>query len=360
MSRWLAVAGDTVHVLVLDKGLSSDRIEGIRPASVIPLEVFSRRFYIPGESAPIREAVERADIIHLMGYWSFLSAIVAKAARRVGKPYVFCPAGAWRWAGRSRVLKLGYDRLVGRRIVAGASRLIAITQHERELFESYGVPGGKIEIMPNAVDPTDFRANDDEAFRAKFSLRAKPFILFLGRLAPVKGPDLLLEAFARSAVAETHDLLFAGPDGGMEAGLRARSRELGLEERVRFVGSIHGADKSMALHAAEFLVIPSRHEAMSIVVLEAGVCGTPVLFTDRCGLDDVAACGGGVVVKSDAEAIQTGLDRMCGANLAEMSRRIRYLVLDRYTWESVVSRYKKLYSEILHNYPLRTESVCAF
>jgi glycosyltransferase involved in cell wall biosynthesis len=347
MSRWLAASGEAVDVLVLEKGLTADRLEAIRPASVIPLHMLVRRYYVPRESKPIREVVERADVIHLMGYWSVLNALVVKEALRAGKPYVLCPAGSWRLRGRSMALKIGFDRFIGRRMVEKSARLIAITEQERDLFESYGVPRSKIVLMPNAVDPDAFRAEDDQAFRREFALGARPFILFLGRLDPVKGPDLLLEAYARSATATTHDLVYAGPDGGMLLTLQTRCRELGLGDRVRFLESIYGQEKSMALHAASFLAIPSRHEAMSIVVLEAGVSGTPVLLTDQCGLDEVEKFGGGIVVKTDVQSIANGLDRMRAADLERMSRAIRELILDRYTWESLVPRYKRLYGEIL-------------
>lgn len=346
MSRWLASKGEDVEVLVLDKGLSADRLAAIRPARVTPLKMLLARFYLPGEKKPIPDAVSRADVIHLMGYWSVLNALVSRAARRARKPYVLCPAGSWNFRGRSKVLKFSFDRLLGRRMVEGAARLIAITEQERSFFEAYGVPRDKIEVMPNAVDPEDFRVVDDAAFRAKFALGTRPLILFLGRLSHVKGPDVLIDAYAASAAARSHDLVFAGPDERMLEGLQKRSRELAIADRVHFIGAVGGADKSMALHAADFLAIPSRHEAMSIVVLEAGVCGTPVLITDQCGFDEIEPLGGGIVVKTDAASIASGLDRMLAADREAMGRRIKQVVLDRFTWEATVARYRKLYADI--------------
>lgn len=347
MSRWLATTGEDVDVLVLDKGLSAQRLEAIRPARVVPLRTLNRRFYVPGERRRVREEVATVDVIHLMGYWSVLNALVFDAARRAQKPYVLCPAGSWRVRGRSRILKFGYDRIIGRRIVDGAARVVAITHQEREQFESFGVAPSRIVVMPNAVDAADFAKRDDAAFRSQFGLGPAPFILFLGRLAPVKGPDLLLEAFAASNDAAGHHLVYAGPDAGMAAGLRSRVGKLGLEDRVHFIGPIAGNEKSMALHAADFLAIPSRHEAMSIVVLEAGICGTPVLLTDQCGLPEVGATEGGIIVPPDAGAIAAGIDRMIGADRVMMGARMRDLVVERFTWQALVQQYRTMYAEIL-------------
>ena len=80
-----------------------------------------------------------------------------------------------------------------------------------------------------------------------------------------------------------------------------------VRNRVHFTGHIGGTEKSEAYRAADFLVIPSRQEAMSIVVLEAGITGTPVLITDQCGFDDVAAVAGGIVVAASVEGLQEGI-----------------------------------------------------
>lgn len=119
--------------------------------------------------------------------------------------------------------------------------------------------------------PESFRIND-----LALGLGCVPYVLFLGRLNEIKGPDLLLDAFCRIAdrCAEIH-LVLAGPDGRMLQRLRAKSKALGIAARVHFAGYLGGRSKVAALRGASLLAIPSRREAMSIVVLEAGVCGCP-------------------------------------------------------------------------------------
>ena len=94
--------------------------------------------------------------------------------------------------------------------------------------------------------------------------------MFVGRLDPIKGPDLLLEAFSNlnNRFSKFH-LLFAGVGNVMQRALENRAGDLGIKDRVHFLGFLSGIKKSWALHSAKLLVIPSRREAMSIVVLEA-------------------------------------------------------------------------------------------
>jgi glycosyltransferase involved in cell wall biosynthesis len=88
---------------------------------------------------------------------------------------------------------------------------------------------------------------------------------------------------------------------------------------------------------------------MSIVALEAGACGTPVLLTDACGFDEVASIGGGKVVPASVEGIAAGLREMASQpeNLHEMGERLKSLVQRKYTWASVVQQIVQLHEHIL-------------
>jgi glycosyltransferase involved in cell wall biosynthesis len=358
MSRALAFAGNDVEVLVTDKGLTRDRATAILPARVLGLRTLSRRLYIPRLSLrKLRRIVEQQDVIHLMGYWSVLNPIVSHLARSSGKPVVIFPAGSWRNFWRTKAIKRAFHVAVGRRIVRSAAQHIAISREEERLFISYGVSPERITVIPNAVDPDEYTDKDDAAFRRKFQIGERPFILFLGRLNRIKGPDLLLAAY-QQADLEVHafDLVFAGSDEGLQEELRSHAIEAGLGDRVHFIGHISGTDKSRALHAAAYMAIPSRHKAMSIVFLASGASGTPVLATDRCGLDDVEGEGGGIVVGADPAAIRRGLERMARADLAAMGIKLRQSVLAKYTWKTVARLYQSLYQRIVSGDLARKDS----
>lgn len=350
MSRALVRVGEECDVLALDPGLTPAQMEALAGARLHALPWLVRRFYVPRFSPrEIRKVVAGADVIHLMGHWTFVNALIYVFARRLGKPYVVCSAGALPIFGRSRYLKLFYNLVVGRSIVRNAAGHIAITADERPHFEAYGVPAGKVEVIPNGINEEDYDVHDLPGFRKRHGLGDCPFLLFVGRLNPVKGPDLLLEAFcAAEADLPDHHLVFVGPDEGMLAGLRRTAAGCGISERVHFVGYLGGAEKARAYAAAELLVVPSRQEAMSIVALEAGAVGTPVLLTDRCGFEEVARIGGGRVVPATAEGLREGLVGLLREPraLGDMGVNLKRLVRERYTWRSIIRRYLDLYERI--------------
>ncbi|MFA6901880.1 MAG: glycosyltransferase [Gallionellaceae bacterium] len=352
MSRFLARQGAVCEVLTINsEQLDASRIAALKPSKVTVLQYFWRRFRVPlWNWKLIRQAVDDADIIHLMGHWSILNALVYVAARRSAKPYVICPAGALPLFGRSKWLKRCYNFLVGNGIVRNASAWIAVTKGEFDHFESYGIASSLVTVIPNGVSEEDFPVMDVTAFKRRCSLPDEPIILFMGRLNPIKGPDLLLDAFisARNSFSNFH-LVFAGPDGGMLTTLKKVAVQKGVSEFVHFLGFVSGADKVAAYRMANLLVVPSRQEAMSIVAVEAGFCGTPVMLTDQCGFGEIKSIDSRLEVPATVSGIASGLTSLLSdsSNLAAMSQSWSVFVKQRYSWSSLAPEYVKLYRTIL-------------
>ncbi len=350
MSRALAHAGIECTILTTDIGLTAERIRQLGDVRVMALPCVSKRFFVVKFSLrQLKALVASVDVIHLMGHWSMLNVLVTFLARQTGTPYVICPAGELPLFGRSRWIKRLFNLLVGYRIVSRAAGHIAVTPDEIPAYARYGVEASRVTVIPDGINEADFRVEEPCQFADRFRLGAAPYILFMGRLNPIKGPDLLLEAFC--SIAPKHPeihLVFAGPDGGLLDALLKTARGRGLADRVHFIGYVAGRDKAEAYRAAEFLVIPSRQEAMSIVVLEAGIVGTPVLLTNRCGFDEVATVGGGQVVDATAEGLAAGLDSMLAERMAlkSMGERLQAHVRRNFTWDVIVRQFQNLYRRI--------------
>ena len=136
----------------------------------------------------------------------------------------------------------------------------------------------------------------------------KPYILFVGRLHFIKGPDLLLKAFYMIAdQIPRYNLIFAGNDDGMEKELKKDAINSRFSNRIHFVGYISGEEKDNLYKNADLLVIPSRSEAMSLVVLEAALYGLESIFTDQCGLNELSKRNLGKCVKVDSNEISNSI-----------------------------------------------------
>ena len=286
---------------------------------------------------PLRawKAIKSADVIHIMGYWNLLSVFIGFLARLAKTPYVLCPAGEFASVGKPRPIMRIFHTLLGKSLIKGAAGFIAITQLERALIaEISRLPEDGIPVFSNAVSEPALLPN-----RTQASLPLEPYILFMGRLAPVKGPDLLLQAYLATPAAQAYPLVLAGPDFGMQSELQLLLADSALANKIHFIGFLNEAQRNEAYQHALMLVIPSRSEAMSLVALEAGIVGLPLLLTDTCGFDEVQAIDGGYVVEPTVVGISQGLELMLSdvGDLANKGNRLKTYIIDHYSWQVIAT-----------------------
>ena len=307
----LAALGARCEVVTMEDGGYAD---ALRAAGIaVHVTGYVRiRFPLPFVNPlSLYRLVGRADRVHVLGYWHLLSVTTAWMARALGRPYVLSAAGEFAALSSPRRIKRAFHRLVGIGLIRHAAALVAITPLERRQIEAaFAGVAPPVVVIPNGVSmPVVHTATTNGARRT---------LAFVGRLAPIKGPDLLLEAFA--AIAGSHpdiDLVLAGPDFGLGPSLAARVAELGLGARVVLGPYVDEPARTALFERALLACVPSRSEAMSLVALEAGAAGVPVLLTDQCGFDDVGAVDGGAVVPASVSGLAAGLPP------ARQSRRAR-------------------------------------
>ncbi|WP_246789116.1 glycosyltransferase [Bradyrhizobium sp. CIR48] len=276
----------------------------------------------------------RADIIHIMGVWFLLAAVSSVLGFLAGASVVLCPAGSLTRFGRDAWLKRFYLAIAGWWMLRTAGSIIATTRQEQELLVSdFGMPPSLIFISPNGIEAPQRPSQSAQMPDGRI-------ILFLGRLVAIKAPDLLVEAFALVApVLDDTILVFSGPDHGQQLKLENRVCELMLGSRVIFTGFIDEKHRTALLARTSVLVVPSHSEVMSMVALEAGAMGVPVIVSKKCGFPEVGEVGGGFVVDADSPALARALVQILSddANRAEMGKRLQKFVLERFSWPAVAA-----------------------
>jgi len=176
------------------------------------------------------------------------------------------------------------------RIVGACDRIVAANVVERaELLNDYGAPASRIATIPCGVDTDLFAPGDRAAARARLGLDDRPVLLWVGRVAPIKGLDTLLDAVARLSPDGRVRLLIVGGDvdepmSEHEASLRRRIARLGLDGSVCFVGPQPQSVLPLYYAAADVTVLPSYYESFGMVALEAMACGSPVIASRVGGL----------------------------------------------------------------------------
>lgn len=355
----LAAAGVRAVLASLDYSEHGVAFEspGARSLSV-PAGVLGR--HIRGSSPALRGLIaseaRESDILHSHALWMVPGIYARKAAERLGRPLVISPRGMLDpWSlSRSRLKK----RLAGwayeDRNLRVARLLHATSDLEAESIRRYGLRQ-PIAVLPNGVDlPQAGAAPSRELLERRFpELHGKRWLLFLGRLDPKKGLDLLLDSWRELGPGHPDwRLLIAGPDlAGYGAKLVAAvAAESVLGERTTFTGMLEGAEKSAALAHAELFVLPTRGENFGVAVAEALAHRTPVLTTTAAPWSELVSHDCGWWVAPKREALGAALAVALAQSAGELARRGvngTALVRERYSWDSIGERWVEVYRWLL-------------
>jgi D-inositol-3-phosphate glycosyltransferase len=253
--------------------------------------------------------------------------------------------------------------------VIGCSDAICVScpEEERQFRRLYGDPDGRIEIVPPAVEHAFFAPGDRAGARRAVGLPVdRPVILFVGRIQPLKAPDVAIRALG--ALHRFPDAVLAivggasGAAGDTEAeAARRLAVELGVSDRVLFVAPQPHHILSSWYRAADLVVVPSRSESFGLVALEAAACGVPVVASAVGGLLNIVHDGvtGWLVEGRDpdryARAIAQILGDPGGAAAMGAAAAVR---ARRFTWSFTAARLRRLYGDLVDQ-PARELVACS-
>lgn len=241
--------------------------------------------------------------------------------------------------GKFDLLHALYARLLVAPTLARTHRLVAISQATRlDLCRVTGLPQDRIELIPNGVDSSRF-SPEVPPHHEDF-----PYLLYTSRLEhPGKNHLRLLQAFALSRASRSHRLLLAGQDWGALPMLSRAADDLGLRDRVSFLGRVHDDLLPGLVAGASASIMVGLREGFGLPVLEALACGVPVLIARAGALPEVAGSLGVTCDPMAPEDIARGLDEVCfDPAPRELARRFGPPRARSFSWASAGRRLAEL------------------
>ena len=242
-------------------------------------------------------------------------------------------------------------------VVESADRLVANTEGEaRELIDLYGADPGKVSVVPPGVDLELFTPGDMAAARASVGLPQDAYVLlFVGRIQPLKAPDVLLKAAAdllsrRPALRQRLVVaVLGGPSGsglGKPRALHELAHSLGIDTRVRFVPPVDRRTLARWYRAADLVAVPSHSESFGLVAIEAQASGTPVVAAAVGGLPFAVGKAGLLVHGHETAAWSAALEGLLDDpdRRAELSR-LGVEHASAFSWERTTDRLLEVYTE---------------
>lgn len=304
----------------------------------------------------LKKNVRRFDLLHVHGLNRFPPTYAAYRARQDGTPYMIRPFGSLAphlrdFSANSLFVKRIYERLFDGPNIRAAD-CIQYTTHEEYLQSSLVFPDVRACVIPNGIDWRKFEVLPARgSFRKEYGLQDEPVVLFVGRIHPVKGIDLLVSALSeiRRRIASVK-LMVVGPENDNYGDkLRTVIAQMGLREHVVFVGHLDSAALVQAYVDSDVFVLPSKGENFGMSVVEAMACGVPVVISESVAIgSDVRASGAGIVLGRHVNAFAAEIIDLLGdaGKRRVMGDAGRRWSQQAYSWSNVARQVSQQYEEI--------------
>lgn len=357
LCKGLASLGHDVHVFTTNVDGPNDLdvplnepvpIDGVK-VWYFPSRRLRRLHWAPLLGEALEQQVSSFDLLHLHTIYLWPTTAAAHAARRRGIPYVLAPRGmlvSELINGKNRYVKKAWIACFERSNVRHSAMVHFTSTIEAEEARKLGITCRQSCIIPNGIDPVERSTEDDTPPTA--NTPGRRFLLFIGRVNWEKGLDRLIAALPR---VRDCDLIVAGNDEeDYQRRLETMARELGVHERITFVGTVEGPRKAELLGQAAALVLPSYSENFGNVVLEAMAAGCPAIVTPEVGAAEIVQrTGAGVVLEGRPEALAGGINKLLAdpQALREMGARARSAIDGQFTWQAIARSTDRVYRRIL-------------
>jgi D-inositol-3-phosphate glycosyltransferase len=368
LSRQMGLRGHTMDIFTrrvdpaapevtrIDERTRVVQVDAGRPDAAKPeLRRYQRQFRDGVLEFQRREGLEY-DLVH-SHYW--LSAQVGRALKEEWEtPHVvmFHTLGEAKNRHHIQEREPRY-RIEGERAAArGADRVICAGAGEKEMLAGlYGVSPWRIAVVPGGVDTEKFRPMSRARARRKLGLDPDvPVVLYVGRIEPLKGIDVLLRAAA--SIDGPFRLLVVGgdaKDGERKGELRSLARSLGISRKVTFQDAVPHGDLPHYYNAADVCAVPSYYESFGLVAVEAMACGVPVVASRVGGLKETVQDGrtGYLAPWRCPEPFAERLDLLVrNEPLRRSLGREARASVERYRWQNVAARVEDVYHQLVSQY----------
>lgn len=325
LSRGLARRGHKLDIVVLDDSASPWLVDIALPIHALGAGLTSYRY--SSKLLPwLKKQGGDYDRVIVNGIWQYLSFAAWRHYAGSSIPYYVFPHGMldpWfkEMFPLKHLKKWLYWPWAEYRVLRDAAAVIFTSEEERsQARKSFWLYRCREKVSPLGVEAPPISSNAKSEFLSRYpQLQNTRIFLFVGRLHPKKGCDMLLEAFAQMGSNDSISLILAGPDQvGWESDLRRRVTRLNLTNRVVFTGMLEGPMKQGAFANAEAFVLPSHQENFGISVVEALAASVPVLISNRVNIwREIEADRAGYVESDDLTGTTRLLQRWIGTAPAE-------------------------------------------
>lgn len=317
---------------------------------------YSFNFYLPlNFFSHLLKTINGFDIIHLHEIYTVMHLWTAFIARIKHIPYLISPQGTATLVNKTGRLfrKKIFNIIFGRFLYDNCAAFIVSSRIEKNSLTLLGIPENKVFLIPNGVDSALYRNIPDKFLsRKRLGLNKNNFVLlFLGRIHPKKGIDLIIDALPKVlSIFKNVILLIVGPmaDKTYREYLNKKITLLKLHDKVKFMNSVSGKNKLAVFSASDIFILPSFQEGLPVGALEAAASNLPLVLTKDCGIGELEKSRAGLYISHDKKSIARAIIRILGDKIKSSYRQnARLMVKKYYSADKQIFNIMNLYKRII-------------
>jgi glycosyltransferase involved in cell wall biosynthesis len=327
----------------------------INDIPIIPVHCISSHFgmYSPNTNNVAKKIIKNFDVIHIYSWYHHIGIEFFKVAKKYKIPLIFTAMGTLQNDAQNfyKTQKSIIDYLYTKKIIDYASVLHSVGYSEIKSYLEYGGKKEKIIQIENGVNLEEFELKNSTDILKRFEIVNKPYILFLSRIHPKKGIELLLNSFKELSHKNSEICLVIAGSGQEEYVEKIKKNviDLSLTNKVKFTGLVTQDEKITLLKFAKLFSLTSKSDIHPRAIQEALTMGVPVVISRESDYPEVEKYNAGVIVNLDFKEIAHTFEKLLQNEdkLRLLSLNAKKLINEKFLVEDQISKFEKIYQNIL-------------
>ena len=335
---------------------SIEKVVKVNDVPVIPLHCTIHEFgmYCPNAKTFAKKIIKDYDVVHIFNWYHHLGMTFAQVSHEEHIPFVISFYATLQEKGRQykKYQKTIADSIYTKKLISKASALHSIGELETQDYIKWGANPEKIFRVDNVINLDDYKTtNPTNIFERLKMQKGQNYIVFISRIHPKKGVDLLLNAFSRLLNSGLKTILVIAGTGSEEYQneIKTLTENLGISNFVRFAGFVTNDEKLELLKNAKLYTLTSHSDVHPTAIQDALAMGAPVLITKACDYPEVEEYDAGIIVDSNVDSVFNGLNKMLNeSNLEQLSNNASRLIQDRFLVGNLIKKYEEMYTSAIN------------
>jgi len=337
-------------------------INGIR---VLPIHCITNKMglFCPSAAKVARQIIRDYDIVYATNWYYHLGMVFSKVAHECNVPFVISAMASLQEKAKSlkKIQKLIADKIYTKQMISHAAGFHSMGGTETDVYIKWGADPKKIYRINHGLVLDNFKIKRRTGILERIGLGINSrYILFISRIDPKKGLELLLHAFSK--LIKTHEnlvLVIAGTGSDYYVNeIKDLAHKLNVDNNVKFTGFVSEDEKLELLESAKLFVLTSHSDIQPMASVEALAMGLPLILTKSCDFPDVDEYRAGILVDSDVDSVLNALTRMLENEsvISEFSQNAKKLMMDRFLLEKNIKQYEQMFSDVIQRYRMSNKN----